>query len=226
MPSMSLIWLNVIVSLSSEAFGHRSFSGTSCLLERELLWPEEWVAQPQVQLGRRGGSRPTLLLTEGWRRPVIHRGRSLRSGHQVHLEARVTRGRVKRALPSVAPLWGCRQGQDAARSSPPAQSVRKRSRSDWREEKRKTAWLPGLRGTGMPFAKPASTSMAQPGCLCPLEQMHPPWRGHSGPCPPLPGHSAGTACLLLTRTTWADGKGMLSEKSQSQEDSVYTAFPE
>lgn len=130
MPSMSLIWLNVIVSLSSEAFGHRSFSGTSCLLERELLWPEEWVAQPQVQLGRRGGSRPTLLLTEGWRRPVIHRGRSLRSGHQVHLEARVTRGRVKRALPSVAPLWGCRQGQDAARSSPPAQSVRKRSRSD------------------------------------------------------------------------------------------------
>lgn len=53
---MFLIWLNVIVSLPSEAFGHGSFSGTSHLLERELLWPEKGVAQPQVQLGRRAGA--------------------------------------------------------------------------------------------------------------------------------------------------------------------------
>lgn len=86
--------------------------------------------------------------------------------------------------------------------------------------------LSGLRGTGMPSAKPASMSVAQPGCLCPLEQMHPPWRGHSGPCPPLPGHSAGTACSLLTRTTCVDGTGTLSKKSQSQEDSLSTAFSE
>lgn len=122
----------------SSCLFHQRPLATGPSQEHPISWsgscsgPRRGLPSPKCSWGggRGRGSRPTLLLTEGRRRPVIHRGRSLRSGHQVHLEARVTRGRVKGALPSVAPLWGCRQGQDAARSSPPAQSVRKRSRSD------------------------------------------------------------------------------------------------
>lgn len=51
---MSLIWLNVIVSPPTEAFGHRSFPGASPLLERELLWPEEGVPSPRCSWGSGG----------------------------------------------------------------------------------------------------------------------------------------------------------------------------
>lgn len=171
--------------------------------------------------GEVGGSRPTPWLREGWEE-ACHPSRQVSAfrvsgsfGGWSHLEwGPPAHQRGKGALPSVAPFRGGRQGQDAARSSPLAWSIRKRSHSDWREKRERHRGLPGLPGASVPSAGAASTSWGR--CMSPEEDPQDPAHCHRG-----------TAMGQVVHFWYTQQRGWeASEKSQSPKDSRFHSIPQ